>query len=288
MSRLLAELVHLLRLEQIEEGLFRGQSQDLGFPQVFGGQVIGQALSAAQQTVSAERTVHSLHSYFLLPGDASRPIIYDVEVLRDGRSYATRRVKAVQGGKAIFYMTASFHQQEEGFDHQAQMPEVTAPELLRSEHEIAQQFADKLPARIRDNYLGQMPIEMRSATPFNSLDPKPMAAERNVWMRADGPLPDDPLVHRYLLAYASDFNFLPTATQPHGVSFMQPHIQMATLDHAIWFHRPLRMDDWLLYHVVSPSAGAGRALVHGQFFNRDGLLVASTSQEGVFRRRQPR
>lgn len=287
MSALLDELVQLLTLEQIEAGLFRGQSQDLGLPQVFGGQVIGQALAAAQQTVALDRAVHSFHCYFLRPGDVHKGIVYDVEVIRDGRSYATRRVKAVQHGRAIFYMTASFHGSESGCEHQLPMPEVAGPEHYPSEQQLARQFADRLPAPIRDKYLQQMPIEFRLATPFNTLDPKPCPPLRHVWLRADGRLGDDLNIHRYLLAYASDFHFLPTATQPHGLSFMQPQVQMASIDHAMWFHRPLRCDDWLLYQVESTTASAGRALVRGQFFNRQGQLVASTMQEGVFRVRQP-
>ncbi|GAA5216774.1 acyl-CoA thioesterase II [Corallincola platygyrae] len=288
MTQVLDQLTQLLTLEEIEAGLYRGQSQDLGFPQVFGGQVIGQALAAAKQTVDVSRRVHSFHSYFLLPGDANRPIVYDVEVIRDGRSYSTRRIKAIQYGKPIFYMTASFHQEEPGFDHQAEMPNVAAPEKLESQQEFAQRHLHLLPEAIRDRYACEMPIEMRSATPFNPLQPEKMEAVRDVWFRANGKLADDPRIHMYLLAYASDFNFLPTAAQPHGVSFMQPNIQMATIDHSMWFHRDFRMDDWLLYHVDSPSSGGGRAVVRGQFFDRQGRLVASTMQEGVFRDKQNR
>ena len=286
MSALLNELVALLTLEQIDVGLFRGQSQDLGLPQVFGGQVIGQALAAAQQTVSPDRAVHSFHCYFLRPGDVHKGIVYDVEVIRDGRSYTTRRVKAMQHGRAIFYMTASFHGLETGCEHQLPMPNIAGPENYPSEQQLARQFADRLPAAIREKYLQQMPIEFRLATPFNTLDPAPCPPLRHVWLRADGQLSDDLNGHRYLLAYASDFHFLPTATQPHGLSFMQPQVQMASIDHAMWFHRPLRCDEWLLYQVESTTASAGRALVRGQFFNQQGQLVASTMQEGVFRIRQ--
>ncbi|TAA47292.1 acyl-CoA thioesterase II [Corallincola spongiicola] len=286
MTQVLDQLTSLLTLEEIEAGLYRGQSQDLGFPQVFGGQVIGQALAAAKQTVDISRKVHSFHSYFLLPGDASRPIVYDVEVIRDGRSYSTRRIKAIQYGKPIFYMTASFHQEEAGFDHQTTMPNVASPEQLESQQAFAKRHLHLLPEKIRDQYACEMPIEMRSATPFNPLQPEKMPAVRDVWFRANGTLPDDPRMHMYLLAYASDFNFLPTAAQPHGVSFMQPSIQMATIDHSMWFHRDFRMDDWLLYHVDSPSSGGGRAVVRGQFFDTQGRLVASTMQEGVFRQRK--
>ncbi len=283
MSKALTQLLERLQLEKIEEGLFRGQSEDLGLPQVFGGQVIGQALSAAKQTVASDRTVHSFHSYFLLPGDAHHPIVYDVETIRDGRSYATRRVKAIQFGRPIFYMTASFHGQEQGFEHQCDMPEVTPPEALISDYEYARQNEALLPAKVKEILLSEKPIEMRQATMFDPLRPKPCAPVRDTWFKANGAMPDDPRIHHYLLAYASDFNFLVSAAQPHGVSFMQPDILMATIDHAMWFHRDFRLDEWLLYHVESPTANNARALVRGQFFNRQGQLVASTMQEGVFR-----
>jgi acyl-CoA thioesterase-2 len=286
MTSVLAELLELLKLEKIEEGLFRGQSQDLGLPQVFGGQVIGQALSAAKQTVEEKRNVHSFHSYFLLPGDANRPIVYDVENIRDGRSYCTRRVKAVQFGRPIFYLTASFHVKEQGFSHQADMPDVPRPEGLENERQFAMRHQDLISPKMRDQYLCNMPIEMRSATAFNPLKPTKCPPVRHTWIRASGDMPDDLRVHKYLLAYASDFNFLPTSAQPHGVSFLQRDIQMATIDHSMWFHRDFRADDWLLYSVESPSAGGGRAVVRGQFFNLEGELVASTMQEGVFRRRK--
>lgn len=286
-TSVLAELLDLLKLEKIEEGLFRGQSQDLGFPQVFGGQVIGQALSAAKQTVDESRHVHSFHSYFLLPGDASKPIVYDVEIIRDGRSYSTRRVKAIQSGRPVFYLTASFHTEEEGFDHQTRMPDAPGPEGLENEHQFAMRHQELIPPKMRDQYLCNMPIEMRSATQFNPLKPSKCPPVRYTWFRASGEMPDDPRVHKYLLAYASDFNFLPTSAQPHGVSFLQRDILMATIDHSMWFHRDFRADDWLLYSVESPSASGGRAVVRGQFFNLKGELVASTMQEGVFRQRKP-
>ncbi|EIC82351.1 acyl-CoA thioesterase II [Serratia sp. M24T3] len=286
MSQTLNNLLNLLNLESIEEGLFRGQSEDLGLRQVFGGQVVGQALYAAKQTVPNDRVVHSFHSYFLRPGDSSKPIIYDVEILRDGNSFSARRVKAVQNGKPIFYMTASFQSQEPGFEHQNTMPVVPPPETLMSESEIAQQFAHLIPEKFREKFLGQRPIEMRPVKFHNPLQGHKDLPERAIWIKANGEMPDDLGIHQYLLGYASDFNFLPTALQPHGVGFLEPGMQVATIDHSMWFHRPFRLDEWLLYSIESTSASGARGFVRGQFYTRDGVLVASTVQEGVMRQRQ--
>ncbi|QCR36885.1 acyl-CoA thioesterase II [Nissabacter sp. SGAir0207] len=285
MSQALTNLLDLLNLEKLEEGLFRGQSEDLGLRQVFGGQVVGQALYAAKQTVPAERGIHSFHSYFLRPGDSSKAIIYDVEILRDGHSFSARRVKAVQNGKPIFYMTASFQCQESGFEHQNTMPQVPPPEALISESEIAQKFAHLIPEKVREKFIGQRPIEMRPVAFHNPLQGTVAAPERHVWFRANGEMPDDLRIHQYLLGYASDFNFLPTALQPHGVGFLEPGMQVATIDHSMWFHRPFRLDEWLLYAVESTSASGARGFVRGQFYTRDGVLVATSVQEGVIRRR---
>ncbi|MEE4246014.1 MAG: acyl-CoA thioesterase II [Kangiellaceae bacterium] len=283
MSKVLNELVQLLQLERIEQNLFRGQSQDLGLPQLFGGQVIGQALSAAKQTIDPVRTSHSFHSYFLLPGDSKKPIVYEVEAIRDGRSIATRRIKAIQHGRTIFYMTASFHTQEEGFDHQAEMPDVVAPEQLKSEQDIAKQFIDHIPETLQKKFTVDRPIEMRPVEFINPLNPEKSLPVKHVWMKTNGVLPDDHRIHKYMLAYASDFGFLPTATQPHGISFLTPKLQMATIDHSMWFHRDFRFDDWLLYEINSPSASNQRGFVLGKIFNQQGELVASTAQEGVLR-----
>jgi len=285
MSQVLDDLLSLLDLETIEEGLYRGDSQDLGFKAVFGGQVMGQALSAAKETVVEERLVHSLHSYFLRPGDASKPIVYDVENIRDGKSFSTRRVKAIQNGKPIFYMTVSFHNEEPGVTHQASMPNVPGPENLRSSLEFYRENASLIPEKIRDKVLCDKPIEMRPVNFQSPFKPEVTLANRYVWFKANGDMPNDPRIHKYLLAYASDFEFLPTALQPHGLSFMQPNMQVATIDHAMWFHRDFRMDEWILYAVDSPSASGGRGLVRGQFFNQDGVLIASTMQEGLIRQR---
>lgn len=285
---MLASLVDLLALERLDRDLFRGRSQDLGWGAIFGGQVLGQALSAAAQTVTADRAVHSVHGYFMRAGDVRRPILYQVDRLRDGASFTTRRVAAIQEGEAIFSLEASFQGAEEGFDHQDAMPEVPPPEALRSEHELALAIADKMPPALRAIALAERPIEIRPVEVRDPLRPEATPALRRMWYRAVDALPDDPALHRYLLAYASDFSFLGTAMDPHGTSWLQPGMQVASLDHVMWFHRPFRFDDWLLYVVDSPSASGGRGLVRGQFFDRAGRLVASAAQEGLIRRRRPR
>jgi acyl-CoA thioesterase-2 len=282
-TTVLDELLELLRLERLEENLFRGQSQDLGWGNVFGGQVLGQALSAAEQTVPEGRIAHSLHGYFLRVGDASKPIIFHVDCIRDGKSFTTRRVVAVQKGRAIFNMSASFQRQEEGFDHGTDMPEVPSPDELVSEHQLALKFADKIPEAFRERFLAERPIEVRPVQLINPLQPVAASPERQVWYRAAGEMPDVPSVHQYLLAYASDFNLLGSALRPHGVSVLSPGMQVASLDHAMYFHRPFRMDEWLLYSIDSPSASGARGFTRGQFFDQQGILVASTVQEGLIR-----
>ncbi|SDS63752.1 acyl-CoA thioesterase-2 [Halopseudomonas litoralis] len=286
MTHMLDNLVRLLALEKIEENLFRGVSEDLGFRQLFGGQVLGQALSAASQTVAPERNVHSVHGYFLRPGDASLPIVYQVESPRDGGSFTTRTVSAIQKGRAIFTLMASFHGEEPGVSHQSMMPEVPGPEGLKSEQEVALENQHLLPEAVRDSVLSAKPIEIRRVNGYNPFKPKPAEAVQYTWFRADGQLPDDDHLHRYLFAYASDFNLLSTAALPHGISTWAPHMQVASLDHAVWFHRPLRMDDWLLYAMDSPSASGARGLSRGQVFNRAGELVASVAQESLMRDRR--
>jgi acyl-CoA thioesterase-2 len=288
MSKVLKDLLSQLNLEKLEENLFRGNNQDLGTGRVFGGQVMGQAISAAKDTVSENRNVHSFHSYFLLAGETDKPIVYDVERIRDGKSLSTRRVKAVQNGKAIFYMTASFKNREHGFEHQLEMPDVPKPEDLISEQEMSLLHTDTLPDSIRDKLISEKPIEMRPVTFVNPSDPEVESPKRFIWCRANGKMPDDLRIHRYLLAYASDFNFLPTALQPHGVSYLSPGMQVVTIDHSMWFHHDFRLDDWLLYVVESPAASDGCALVKGHFYTREGKLVASTIQEGLIRQRKPR
>ncbi|NQY87228.1 MAG: acyl-CoA thioesterase II [Colwellia sp.] len=285
MSIVLDELLALLKLEVIDKGIYRGQSQDLGFRALFGGQVMGQALSAAQETVSADRFVHSLHSYFLRAGDASKPVVYEVEDIRNGVSFSTRRVKAIQNGQAIFYMTASFQCPEEGFNHQDVMPIVPNPDDVPSYNDFIAKHQDALPKAMRENFLAEKPIEIRPIQQYNWLKPEKTDSNYQIWLKTNGNLSDDLRNHSCMLAYASDFHFLPTALLPHGASHLLPNFQIATVDHAMWFHRPFRFDDWLLYCMDSPSASNGRGLVRGQIFNRQGELVASTMQEGVIRQR---
>ena len=283
MSQVLDDLLSLLSLEQIEVGLYRGQSQDLGFGHVFGGQVMGQALSAAAQTVDSERQVHSFHSYFLRAGDEKLPIVYDVENMRDGGSFSARRVKAIQKGRPIFYMTCSFQKPEQGLDHQSQMPDVPGPEGLLNQQELASTLRDKVPRKVLEKFMADSPLEMRLVNPCNPMAPNQREPIRHVWIRANGKVPNDLSVHEYLLAYASDFNFLVTAAQPHGVSFLTLGMRMATIDHAMWFHRPLDLSQWLLYSIDSPNAGGGRGFVRGEFYTQSGELVASATQEGLIR-----
>lgn len=285
MSTVLDDLVALLSLESIEENLYRGRSQDLGFPQLFGGHVLGQALSAASQTVDASRQVHSLHGYFLRPGDVTIPVVYEVDRVRDGGSFTTRRVTAIQKGKPIFFCSASFQGLEPGFEHQSEMPDVPNPDSLASELDYIQQFAQFIPEPTREKLLAPKPIEIRPVKVTHPFDPEPTAPSRHVWFRANGQLPDNPALHRYLLAYASDFNLLPTSLLPHGISYWNKEMQVASLDHAIWFHQPLRVDEWLLYSMDSPWAGGARGLCRGSIYNRAGQLVASVAQEGLIRKR---
>ena len=289
MPRVLDDLITLLSLEKIEENLYRGQSQDLGWGTVFGGQVIGQALSAAARTVPDDRQVHSLHAYFLRPGDVRRPIILDVDRIRDGTSFTTRRVVAIQAGRPILNLSASFQLDEPGLAHQDPMPEAPPPESLPTDQERAAALADRLPRLVVERATAERAFELRSADPVDDpFRPGPRPARRMVWMRTVGPLPDDPALHRYLLAYASDFGFVTTALLPHGVTWLSPGMQIASLDHVMYFHRPLRCDDWLLHVMDSPAAHGARGLVRGSVFTRDGALVASTVQEGLLRQRVPR
>lgn len=286
MTQILDDLVSLLSLEQIEENLFRGSSQDLGFRQLFGGQVLGQSVSAACQTVDVERRVHSIHGYFLRPGDASLPVVYHVERVRDGGSFSTRRITAIQKGQQIFTATASFQFHESGFHHQPTMPEVIGPEELKSETELALRVADRLPERIREAVISEKPIEIRPVTIDNPFEPEPVEPIKYVWFRAAGVLPDDRRLHKFLLAYASDFNLLTTSLLPHGVSVWQNFMQVASIDHALWFHEELRMDDWLLYAMDSPWSGNARGFSRGSIYNRKGQLVATSAQEGLTRVRE--
>ena len=285
MNEALDALIGQLDLEQLEVNLFRGQSKDLWGPRVFGGQVIGQALVAAERTIEG-RTPHSLHAYFLLPGDSDAPIVYQVERVRDGKSFSARRVQAVQHGRPILSMIASFQTPEEGLEHAAPMPDVPPPEALLSSTELNQRWlaqAGPVAPRVTEALLAQSAIEFRPIEPQNPLDPSPGEPRQSVWFRAVDRIPDDPLLHRCILAYASDHHLVGTALRPHGRSWFQPSMCVASIDHALWFHRAARVDEWLLYAMDSPSAQGARGLARGQIFDSGGRLVASVAQEGLMR-----
>ncbi len=278
------ELLQLLELETIDRNLFRGESHSIGSPIVFGGQVAAQSVKAAMYTVPEDRPIHSLHGYFILPGDLNHPILFQVETIRDGGSFTTRRVKAIQHGEVIFLMAASFQLQQEGFDHQIDMPAVKPPEELVSWDQIREQFGNSLPSGIRKFLEIDRPIEFRPVeltTPAMGKS-KPL---RHVWMKTKGDLPADQKAHSCVLTYASDYNLLATALLPHGPDAEVSKVKIASLDHAMWFHRPFRMDDWLLYAIDSPSASSARGFTRGMIFDRNGVLVASVTQEGLMRPR---
>ena len=280
----LDDLLDLLDLEPIEVHIFRGQNRPLASPRVFGGQVLAQALVAGGRSVEDGRRCHSLHAYFILPGDVSAPIVYEVEKLRDGGSFSTRRVTAVQHGRPIFNASLSFHRAEDGPDHQAEPAlEAPAPDALTPERELAEGIADRLPEPLRTVLTRPRPIDFRPVDPADPLRPSPRDARSATWLRADGPMPDDPLVHQAVLAYASDWGLLATSLLPHGKSVFDGTIQAASLDHAIWFHRPFRADEWLLYAMDAPTAAGARAFTRGAVTDARGVLVASTVQEGLVR-----
>ena len=282
MAPILADLVKLLELERIEEFIFRGESRDLGGSRVFGGQVLGQALTAASYTVEG-RQVHSLHAYFLVAGDVNAPIVYEVDVARDGRSFSNRRVVAVQHGRPIFNMTASCQVPEEGLEHAATMPQVPGPEGLADVRELPPDVLEKVPEKMRRFLVHERPFEFRPVEPVHVIAPPRAAPVRHIWVKTVDALPDNAHLHRNVLAYVSDYQLVSTATMPHGIHFAEGNVQLASLDHAMWFHRPFRADEWLLYAMESPNAAGGRGLALGRFFTRDGRLVASTAQEGVVR-----
>jgi acyl-CoA thioesterase II len=287
MSSAMQELLDILNLEELEHNLFRGRSPQVGWQRVFGGQVIGQALVAAQRTVAADRPVHSLHCYFLRPGDPAIPIIYEVDRIRDGGSFTTRRVVAIQHGHAIFTLAASFQVEEEGFEHQLPMPEgIPAPEELRSQREFLDAFGDRVPENIRRYWQSERPLEIRPVNVEHYTTRNPLPPFQHVWLRATGPVPDDRAIQAAILAYLSDMTLIDTVTFPHGRSVFDPELQMASLDHAMWFHRPTRLDDWLLYTQDAPSSRGSRGLARGSIYSRDGVLVASMAQEGLIRLRK--
>ena len=287
MSAALDELLSTLDLETLEHNLFRGLSPQVGWQRVFGGQVIGQALVAANRTVEG-RMAHSLHAYFLRAGDPAVPIIYEVDRIRDGGSFSTRRVVAIQHGHAIFSMAASFHKEEGGLEHQMAMPEVPPPEDLPSESELKERLIDRVPEPVKAYWQRERPIEIRPVDLSRYFSPEPREPGQQVWIKATGDLGDDLALHQCVLAYASDFTLLDTALIAHGRFVFDPSLMLASLDHAIWFHQRFRADDWLLYVQDSPRSGAGRAFCRGTLFTRDGLLVASTAQEGLVRERKPK
>lgn len=277
-------LLSLLDLEPLEVNIYRGQNRDLGSTRVFGGQVFAQALVAARRTVTEPREAHSAHGYFILPGDLAAPIVYFVDRLRDGGSFTTRRVTAIQHGQAIFNMSASFHVDEPGNEHQAEMPAVPPPEDLAPELQLIREMADRIPEPLRSVLTQDRPIDFRPVNPVDPFRPvPPQAPVRHVWFRAIGALPDEPMIHQAVLAYASDYGLITTALQPHGLTFRSRGLQMASLDHSMWMHRRFRVDDWLLYATDSPVAAGARGFARGTIYTRSGELVASVAQEGLIR-----
>jgi len=276
------QLIELLDLDPIEVNIFRGNSpQDLS-QRVFGGQVLGQALVAAYRTVES-RLCHSLHAYFLLPGDPKVPILYEVDRSRDGKSFSSRRVVAIQHGRPIFHLSASFQTEEPGLEHQIDAPIVPPPDGLQSEDDFRRQIVDRIPEQYRDHFLRKRPIELRPVDQRDIFGGEKRPPHQSVWVRATGPLPDNIALHQCVLAYASDMTLLDTTLLPHGISWFSEKIQIASLDHAMWFHRPFRADEWLLYVQDSPSASGARGFGRGLVYSRNGELVASVAQEGLIR-----
>ena len=282
MAYRLNELLALLELESIEKNIFRGQSRDIGTPQVFGGQVLGQALAAASRTVEG-RAVHSLHAYFLKRGDVQAPIIYEVDRARDGGSFSNRRVVAIQHGEQIFNMTASFQTVESGLEHQVAMPQVPRPDELKDLESLAREFSGQLPARMQRFLAWERPIHVRPVDPRQFLVRDIRVPAKLLWMKTAEPMPTGSTLHEALLAYISDYELIGTATLPHGLHATRDGLQMASLDHAMWFHRPVRVDEWLLFALDSPAAAGGRGLARGYIFSEDGKVVATVAQEGLMR-----
>jgi acyl-CoA thioesterase-2 len=285
MSSAVQTMLDVLNIEQLEVNLFRGRSPQDRWQRVFGGQVIGQALVAASRTVEG-RSPHSLHAYFLIGGDPKVPIIYEVDRIRDGKSFTTRRVVAIQHGQAIFTLMVSFHNDEPGLEHQGTMPEVPPPEDLPSEAQIRATVLPNMPEAVQRYYRSERPIELRPVEYGRYLGRKSESGKFNVWIRTTGKLPDDPAIHQCVLAYASDMSLLDAALVPHGRSLFEKEFMGASLDHALWLHRPFRADDWLLYAQESPSMTGSRGFSRGLIFTRDGSLVASVAQEGLVRIRR--
>ncbi len=285
MSDPVGDLLSLLDIERLEVDMFRGQSPENEISQrVFGGQVIAQSLVAAYRTVDTEtRTCHSLHAYFIRPGDPKIPIIYEVDRARDGGSFTTRRVVAIQHGKQIFNLAASFHKTEPGWHHQHDMPDVPGPQDLESRLENRQRIEARIPEKYRKEWLRARAIEMREVDPLDPLEPQPAPDTHHLWFRTARKIDEAPWLHHCLMAYASDMALLGTGNRPHGISWMGGKLMTASLDHTMWFHAPIRFDDWHLYSMDSPYAGGARSFNRGAIYTRDGQLVASVAQEGLMR-----
>ena len=286
MTEAVEKLLETLDLERIEENLFRGTSPDQSWQRVFGGQVIAQALVAAQRTVPADRFCHSLHSYFMRPGDPATPIIYDVDRIRDGGSFTTRRVVAIQHGHAIFSLSASFQKDEEGLDHQATMPDVPGPDEVPHGEDLNQTILKRAPEAVRRYWERPRPIEFRPISFDHYLTTEKLEPVQRVWVRCPGEIGDDRALNAAVLAYLSDMTLLDTSLFAHGLSVFDKRIQAASLDHAMWFHRPVRVSDWLLYAQDSPSSSGARGLTRGSLYSADGVLTASVAQEGLIRPRR--
>ncbi|NGO49837.1 acyl-CoA thioesterase II [Allomesorhizobium camelthorni] len=289
MSAAMQELLSILDLEKLEHNLYRGRSPKLDWQRVFGGQTIAQALVAAQRTVNPDRHVHSLHGYFMRPGDTKVPIIYEVDRIRDGGSFTTRRVVAIQHGHAIFSLEASFQGEEHGLEHQVPMPlDVPAPDALMTQQELIGKYGDAVPEGIKRYWERDRPIDMKPVMLKHYTSREKLAPEQNIWIRTAGPVPADRATQAAVLAYLSDMTLLDTSTFAHGRAVFDPDIQAASLDHAMWFHRPHRLDDWILYTQDSPSSQGSRGFTRGALYGRDGTLIASVAQEGLIRlRHQP-
>jgi acyl-CoA thioesterase II len=286
MSNALANLLAVLDLEKIEENIFRGRTYEVHWQRVFGGQVIGQSLVAASRTLDEDRQPHSMHAYFLLEGDPAAPILYQVERIRDGGSFSTRRVVAIQHGRPIFFMSISFQVAEEGFEHQFPMPDVPKPEDLPGEKELIAKFLDHMPGPMKAYFASERPIEIRPTDLSLFMGLSPREPHRSAWIKAAGKLPDDPRLHQCVLAYSSDMTLLDAALVPHGKSIFSKDILAASLDHTLYLHRPFRADEWMLYVQDSPFSGSGRGLTRGMIYSEAGDLIASVMQEGVIRKRR--
>ena len=277
------DLIDLITLDKVGENIFKGENFQTPWGRVFGGQVLAQSLNAAYQTVPDDRHAHSMHGYFILGGNLDLPITYEVDIIRDGKSFSTRRVRAIQDGEAIFNSSISFQKREKGLEHQIDMPDVPGPEGLLNESQHRKNISHKIDKKYLPMFLREREIEMRPVEDYDFLNPKKAPPYKNTWMKPDGQMPKDERIHQALLLYASDMGLLGTANNPHGLNFMSPLLQSASLDHATWFHSELDFSDWLLYHIDSPVSGNARGFSRGSIYDKDGKLVASCVQEGLMR-----